>query len=263
MGKGASANQVEPMWRLRSPLGLWALAGVALVVLLMGTASAAPASSIVPLTKIKDTPPYSGTSGAEILTEYGGCHDTFGTPVKPVFNLATGHARVWADVSSTSCGAANSSVFMIVEAVFVSAPFTVAASGKHHIRALVGLNFTADLVATPGSVSQAAYAGFFLGAGIGLLDLTNYTAFNSSDSSSYSPFIGDSIIAGTYSHYYPKMHWTSYFNATLVDTHTYQLDWAIEIDVFTLVTPGSSVASASVDMGTDHMHARLASIVIT
>jgi hypothetical protein len=126
----------------------------------------------------------------------------------------------------------------------------------HHIKATWDFDLSVKLVATPGSPSQTADAYFLIVPQLYLVDLTNGSLFNADN----SPYFLHAITSGTYSHHYPKIALVLYLNATLVKGHIYEFGVFQYLDVYAGVSPGTSSAYASANMGSGGRSAFLASV---
>jgi len=230
--------------------------GVSLVVLLIGTASAAPVTGLRATTTY--APPYSGTPGATFIGLATGCGSTGSIVVFPSFNLTSGKGLGSTKVSASSCGATNSSMQIELSAGFNSTSFTTT-SGLHRFVAHWTLTFVVKLAASAGSSTQFAEAVFFVAEGIGIHDNTNGTTFVGAT----SKLLYDAITSGTYTHTYSKIKETSWNNATLVKGHSYSMQLGLDIVTVAGVTAGKSTASASVAMAGGSDDFLLTSVTMT
>ena len=260
MGNDASPSMPRPMhWRRGSGVGLLAATAVLSVVLLVGAAGASPGSAITPQVKVKLTRPYVGTPNGVIVSITSGCAAGVSFPVKPVFFVKSGEARESVGAKAKSCGTIDTSSIAQSTAEFESIALSPAATGKHHLKASWTLDFSVDLVATPGGSTPSADAIFEVYATLGLYNLTGgYTI-----PATYTATLLYSIITGTYSNSYLKQHWTSYLNVSLGAADSYEVDVGLVALVEASVAPGSNSASATLNMGSAKMHASLDSIVLT
>jgi hypothetical protein len=233
-------NGLRSWRRKRSMLSL--VTAVAAVTLLVGTASAAPASGLH--ASVTYSPPYSGTPGAAITGGSVGCGGSGSILLFPSFNLTTGKGVQSAKASAKSCGSIGSSVDLTLSTGFNSSNFTTT-SGLHRIVAHWTLTFSVSLAAKAGSASQGADAVFYVGEGVSVYDATNHTLIAGAP----TKVVTDLISSGTYSHTYSKVRMTSWNNATLVKGHVYTLQIGLEIVVAASVSSGSSTASAQLSMG--------------
>ena len=250
----ASGVGSRTTWLIGRGLGIAAVLGVAL--LFVGSAAASPLS--VPKYATTDKAPYSGTEAGFVFLETAGCGTTSAVPVLPSFNLTTGYATESVQETARSCGSHNGSAEVEAEAEFLTASFAVT-TGLHRITINWVENFSVKLAATKGSSgTQTAEAGFAGFENAELVDLTNGSAVQASN----VPEITNYIQSGSYTHVYPRLHETSYINATLSSTHSYELIVDVTASVFVFVTPGASSASASMNLGSAGREAQLASILI-
>ena len=257
--KGIS-SQDGNLWKIHSRYarrGLSAIFAVGLAVLLLGLATAAPMSSDTRLTTQKWTKPFSGTSGALFSNVTSGCGVKISVPVQPFFNLTTGKATASAKATAKSCGSANSSAESTLSMGFQSLEFTVSSSGNYHLKATGVLDFRINLTASSGFL-QFAGAAYAAGFGFTYLDdRTNGTVF----SPTYSSNVSGQNTRGTEATTI-QVTLTAYLNATLAAHHEYLFALGFYISASAFVTPGSSTASASVNMGKSGMHATLSSVIL-
>jgi hypothetical protein len=252
-GRDLGARQ-RRSWPIGGSLLVATVIGVAL--LFVGNAAAAP------LTNAKyagtNKAPYSGREYGDVFDDDTGCGTSIAVPVLPIFNLTTGYANESVQETAHSCGSHNASAEVEAEAEFITTSFTVT-TGLHHVTINWVADFSVKLAASPGSSgTQAAEGGFAEFENAELLDLTNGSAFYSSNVPSVTVYIQ----SGTYSHVYPHVHQTGYINATLTSAHSYELIVDVVASVYVFATPGSSSASASMNMGSAGRDAVLSSIII-
>jgi hypothetical protein len=237
----------------RSRAAAWVAAAVGLVVLLVGSASAAPVSSTV--LAVVHSAPYTGTLDDTFVGEPTGCGISANFPVLPFFNLTMGQALESVKASAHSCGAANSTVYLQSAAGFTSTSFT-ASNGLHHLTSNWVLNFSANLSAIRGTGSQVARAMFAVYLEFELFDRTSGFTFYQSN---YPELFG----SGTSSVTYPEVRETVFLNATLVKGHSYEYEVEVLVAVEVFVTNGNSRASASVNLGSGGRNALLTSVTRT
>jgi hypothetical protein len=234
------------------------VAALALVVVLVGSASGAPAlAGAGPVTKTW-TAPYTASQFGILIASLGGC-SSVGLQVSPFFNVTSGLAYVSDNASARSCPGTNSTVFWEMDAVLESAAFTTT-TGVHHVKASWSLNFVVDLAAHRGKTSQNATASYELAASLELVDLTTDTDVIGNITNA---LFTHTIYTGTYSHTYLKDPVTSYFNGTLSKKDRYAFEAYVFNDLDVSVTPGSSSASASVNLGSAGNDAVLKSVTMS
>jgi len=250
--------KTRPNWhgRIGVSLGLAAAIGVAL--LFVGSVAAAPVATAA--ASVTYRAPYSGTEASNefgLLSGSGGpiCGVAEYFPLAPFFYLYAGVANESVKATAQSCGPGTSFASPEAMAGFDSANFTTT-SGTHHIKATWNFDLSVKLVATPGSPSQTANAYFFLSTQAYLIDLTNGSLFNQDN----SPYFTHEITSGTYSHHFSKIVLSTYVNATLVKTHSYELGVFEYLNVYASVSPGASSAYAFVNMGSGGRSAALVSV---
>lgn len=245
-------------WGRRAAGGLAVAAAIGVALLFIGSAAATPVSAAA--ASMTDKPPYSGLEASNdfgLLSGSGGpiCGVAESFVLAPFFNMTTGHANESVKATAHSCGPGTSWASPEEAAGFDSSNFTTT-SGMHHIKATWVIDLSAKLVATPGSPSQSAESYFIVDTQLYLLDLTNASVF---DQANY-PFLVFSITSGTYSHTYPKVVQTVFLNATLAKGHIYEFGVFVYLDVYASVSPGTSSASASANMGSGGRNAFLSSV---
>jgi hypothetical protein len=233
-------------------MGVGAVAAVAVIVLLVGSASAAPTT--LPRATTTYKAPYSGTGDGGLGIIHSGCGNTASSSVLPGFNLTTGIATFAGKAGDSSCGSVNSTVGFFLEAGFLSDSFTTTA-GTHNLSAKWSLTFSESLAATPGGAHPGALASVYVLLALVVDDLTNGTSTVSS-----SFLTSHEVVTGTYSHNYSKLAGTPYYDRAYVKGHTYDFQVEIEIEIAVEVGVGSNKASASVSMGTGSQGATLSSV---
>lgn len=197
--------------------------------------------------------PYSGIPTSSAIGGVTGCGASAAILVFPFFNMTTGLAIDQEKVAAHSCGSANNSALAYATAGFSSNPFTTTA-GTHSLKENWTVNFTVNLAATAGSVTQIATASFSVVWLFQLTDLTNSTVFLQST----FPSLSKLITTGTFNHIYAKIPpRTVLLSGKLVAGHMYAFMTAILVFVNVFVSPGSSHASANVNMGAAGRHSSL------
>jgi len=242
-------------WRIRIFTGV-VVAGLLLTV---GTGTIAGSGThFRAATPVKYTAPYSGVEGAAISTLTDGCSAKLKFPIQPFFNLSTNRGTASVQVTVKSCGSANTSALAMVSAGFEGNPFSPSKSGVDHLKATANFDFKFSIVATPGGVGQFAEASYGVAVGFDyLLDVTNGTSYVDT----FTSGVGGVISSGTSSSGFTNLHLTSYLNASLLKTHMYRIGVGFDIQVFAFVTPGSSSASALVNMGSAGEHSNLLDVI--
>lgn len=249
-------------WRLRRQLGRAGVVAVLVAVvsvLLVGTAEAAPSAVGLHATSVKWAKPFAGYEGAAISTITSGCRATLGFPAQPFFNMTTGQGTGSTKVTAKSCGNSNTSADSTQSMGFESLTFTVAKSGKYHLTATGSMKFQYALSASSNGLGQLAIAGYIAGLTFDYLDdNTNGTVFHAT----YTSGVSGEITRGTNSSTV-SLTLTSYLNATLNATHTYQFGVGFFIIADVFVTPGSCTASASISMAKSGLRAVLTDVILT
>jgi len=253
-GKRIERGGMRPNWKARTRHHAWIAALAGLVVLFVGNAAAAP--MMVAAADARYSAPYTGQGYGSVNDYSTGCGVAMSAPVLPTFNVTTG--RTYESVKSTasSCGTQNGTGNVQAIESYFSLPITIHSSGLHKWISQWVADFSVKLAASPGSPSQEAQAGFSENENFELLDLTNGSAFFPTT----VPYVSTYISSGTYSIEYSHLHQSVYLNATLAKGHMYEFVAEIYIYVYVLVTPGTSTASAYVNMGSDGRHAVLESV---
>ena len=248
-----SARATQTSWRQRTGLGLGISAGVALVVLLVANATAAPVSAKT--STVTDAAPYSGTEYTSLIIQPSGCGTGATLPVLPYFDLDTGIGFESIGATAASCGSENSTVYAESAAGFVSTAFK-AKAGTDTLTANWVLNFAVDLVATHGSGTEAAHAEFAVFLDFELIDTTT----NSMVYQSNYPELYDLITSGSYVHTYSAIPETVDIYSSLVKGQMYEYEAVAYAAVLVFVTPGANSASATVTMGSGGEEATLSSL---
>jgi hypothetical protein len=238
--------------------GLGVVGAIAVVVLFLGSAAAAPA--IVARPAATFAPPYSGVEATNIFGELSGtggpiCGVAESFPVDPSFNLMTGISNQSVKATARSCGPGTSFASPEESAGFLSSNFTTS-SGLHRMKATWILDFAVRLVATPGGGSQSAVADYAVTTQFYIDDLTNYSVVNAN----YTAYSIVQITSGTYTHHFLSLHLADELNATLVKGHVYQVVVALYVGAYASVSPGTSSASAWINMGSAGRSGFLASV---
>jgi hypothetical protein len=234
-----------------------AVTSIAVVVLLVGTAAAAPV--VARATRITYGPPYSGVAGATTSSTSAGCTTVVNFVVLPFFNLTNGVGKGSVKVAADAClGANNASVLATESTGFAGDSFTIATSGKYHLKVTDAFDYAVSLEANALN-GGSAYAAYGVGLGIDYLkDLTNGTSFGGTSTS----VVSFSITSGTYNKVLTP-HLSGYLNATLKKGHTYLIGVGFEIEVVAYASIGTSNALASVNMARGGGHSTMLSIVLS
>ena len=253
--QGERGKGVRSRWRGRSLAGAWVAAAVGVVLMFVG--SAAAASTAATATPVTYKAPYSGTEFDDLWDYLGGsggpiCGVAGTFPVLPFFNLTTGYANESVKATAKSCGTGTNFAEPEALAGFESNSIT-GVSGLRHVKASWVWDFSVKLVAAP-STGSSAEAYFVVGGSIYLYDETNGSIWFSN-----FPTVDNFISSGTYSHVY-KDHESMYVNATLNKTHSYDFVVEVWIGLEAEVSPGTSTASAAVNMGSGGRSAFLVSV---
>jgi hypothetical protein len=233
------------------------VAGVVGIAVLL-VSSAAASAALTPRPSAPLTAPYTGTETAYAVVLLGGtngpiCGVAGSFPVSPFFNTTTGYANMSAKATSASCGPGTSDASAMAQAGFTSSPIT-GLSGLHHMKVNWVLDFSVKLSSTaPGTSTAEVY--FYVETSAWIYDVNNGTTFFQQN----YPEVNVGFTSGTYTHSY-KVHQTDYNNATLVKKHSYLIEVFVTIGAFASVPPGSSTASALVNMGSNNKHGYLTSI---
>ncbi len=252
----SGASQRGLGWR---PLasGCTTLIVVGVVALMIGTSTATPAMSVATTTKF--VAPYSGSEEGVVFTGFSGCGVTGSAPAQPFFNLTNGHGYANATAAAHSCGSTGSSVFADALPEFMSNVF-VTTSGHHHFRANWKLDFSVHLSARPGNSSQLASAGLQVTVDLSLLNLSSGKSIYRSN---FPVALEQTISSGSYAHTFSNVRESVYLNTTLSAGDAYSFETDVEVGVYLSVSPGSSTASASVNMETGGRSANLLSVTVS
>jgi len=227
------------------------IAGAALLV---NTASAA--SLATPATKITYKAPYGGISGTGFGGVSSGCGLAATLLVYPFFNLTTGVGTESDKVTAHSCGTANGTLSLDSSTGLNGTTFTTT-TGLHHFVANWVLTFSVDLVATPGGASQSALAYYIVLGGLNVFDTTNNMTYRAGQAD--VPGLTHYITSGTYTRTFTKVHETTYLNVSLVSGHMFRMQVGVAVVLYLSVSPGSSSASATVNLGSGGKHGVLTS----
>jgi hypothetical protein len=229
---------------------------VGIVVLLASSSTASAAFAPAPSAPI--TAPYTGTEVGSAIIIYGStngpvCGVAGSLPVGPFFNMTNGYDNMSAKATSDSCGTGTSSASVTAQAGFDSLDLT-GLGGAHHMKVNWLLDFSVKLSSNaPGTSNSIVY--FSVEPGAVIYDLTNGSVFSQDN----YPQTTYTFISGTFTHTY-KVHQTVFDNSTLKSSHYYEIQVWVIVEVYASVAPGSSTASALVNMGSDAKHGLLTSI---
>lgn len=239
-GTQGGAERIRSVGRRLRPVGIGGLVAVVLVVLVLGTASAAPAITLA--TKTTYAAPYTGNGFGAFANYASGCGSTAAVAVLPFFNTTSGVGTGDAKSTSSNCGTtpSNRSVELFIEYV---SPTLVWAGGNINVTATWLLHFGAKLAAT-GSTSHPATALFEVIAQASLYDATNGSTVKEAASSGAF----NEISSGTYAHTYSKLTVKTSLVTALKKGQSYEFDLEIFIITDTSVAPGGTSASSTVTM---------------
>jgi hypothetical protein len=252
----ARKRGIRPNWS--GPLaGSWVIAGaVVLVLLFVGSTAATPV--VLKGSPVTYKPPYSGQEIGTATLSQTGCGGSTAILVNPFFNLTTGKAFGADNLSQRSCGSVADTASLDLEAGFVANSSFTGIGGNYKVKTTWVLTFSVVLVASPGSIYQAAVALFEVEPIVEIFDETNGSALGPS---SYSHVLL-SISSGSYLHTYSALHMTQYSNQTLKKSHTYVIEAYAMVYTYVYVTPGTSYCSAYVNMGGKGKVATLTSLTV-
>jgi hypothetical protein len=228
-------------------------AGVSLLALLVLvaplTAGAHPATVTVKA-------PYQGSQDAGFDWVAQGCGFHISTPVSPAFNLTTGVGKLGVAASVKSCGSGESGLYSAAAVGLNSTTTFTTTTGSHTITVHWTFKYTVKLTATVGGPGQGAFAEGFVGA---IATLYDSTAGTSTTIASY--FTGNATSSGSFGATFTVKVTLSHALA-LVSGHVYQVETVAEVGLDVGVSPGTSSASATTNMGSSGDSAKLTSIII-
>lgn len=242
MSEGAQGGEgrIRSVGRRLRPVGIGGLAAAVLVVLVMGTAAAAPAVMTAVTTKY--VAPYAGGGIGDLENYATGCGSSASVSKLPDFNATSGLGTVAAKVASKNCGTTPSNRTLLMTLVYVAPTFTTTA-GSHNLTENWVLTFTAKLAAT-GTTSHPASAFFEVIAFEEFLDLSNSTSVGSAAALAAT----QEITTGSYSHTFTKVSVKTSVVASLKKSTNYDYDAEVEVFLVSSVASGGTSASASVTM---------------
>jgi hypothetical protein len=165
--------------------------------------------------------------------------------VPPTFNATTGVGHLSSNGSARSCPGANSSLLWEMNDV-LEGPSFPSATGVPDLKASWGLNFAVALAAHRGTAPQNATASYEVEI---ILPLINRTSNQNLAGTTTSVLHAHGIYAGTDSHTYRKVPVRTEFNTTLSKKAHYAFEAYVYSEISLFASPGSSSASASVNMG--------------
>jgi hypothetical protein len=253
-GVPAGAARVRSVARRLRPIGIGGLAAVVLVVLVMGTAAAAPA--ITAGTTTKYVAPYTGLGFGGLANLESGCGSTAAVSALPTFNTTNGVGTFAAKTTSKNCGTTPSNRTLELTLEYIGPAFTTT-SGSHNVTPAWVLTFSAKLAAS-GATGKLAESIFEVLATTFLEDTTNGTNVRIA---TLVPAY-DEITTGSYSHTFSKLSAKPSAVATLKKGHDYEFQVEIVVILGTEVAPGATSASASVTMSGGSDGAKLASVTV-
>jgi hypothetical protein len=253
-GTQGSAERIRSVGRRLRPVGIGGLVAVVMVVLVMGTASAAPAIAVA--TKTTYAAPYTGNGFGGFGNYAQGCGTTAAVSALPFFNTTSGVGTAAAKVTSSNCGSipSNRSVEVTTEYVSPSLTWT---GGTLNVTSNWVLDFSAKLAAS-GTTSHPAMAIFEVLVQGSLYDETNGTTVKLA--TNLAAF--DQIASGSYAHTFAKLAQKLSLVTTLKKGQTYEFDLSIFSLMDTSVAPGGTSASAAVTMSGGSFGATLKSVIV-
>jgi hypothetical protein len=196
--------------------------------------------------------PYAGTPLSEVITYLYGC-GKYSTPVYPSFNLTTGRTVGSVSVSMTSCGKNNETGDVYFVSGLGSGRAFGSSTGDHKVTARWSLSDSISLSAQSGGPGQYASAVAYVGVFAFVYDQTNESYLNvGSKLTTYANASAPSTTNYTY-------HVTLSSSLFLVKGHSYVVETYVLVEVLVNLSPGSSSASASVNMGSAGKQAALTS----
>ncbi len=203
--------------------------------------------------------PYSGEGYGEVGVFNSGCRLTDSTPVDPVVNSSSGWAEMSGKVTAGSCGASNSSTEVTLFGGLDSNATFQTTNGVHTLTSRWVIDLSTHLTASPGGPTQNATAELIVYPYMYLADLTSGAVYMGSQ-----PFaIYENVSSGSFAHTFAHVHTSSSIVTTFVRSHTYEFGVGIEVELVASVTPGTSSASASVNMATGARGAELLSVTLS
>ncbi len=225
-----------------------------LVVLVLGTAAAAPAVTTAATTKY--AAPYAGVGLGDVANFATGCGSTAAVSTLPFFNATSGVGSLAGKVTSKNCGtvASNRSLELSVE--YVSPDFTTT-TGSHNVTATWSLTFSAKLAAT-GTTSDPALAVVEVVLYSSLDDQTNESTIGVVPA---APLVKE-ITTGTYSHTFSKETEKLSIVHALKKGQSYDFQLEVLVLLATSVAPGGTSASASITMSGGSDGATLKSVTV-
>jgi hypothetical protein len=223
------------------------------VALLFLVPSAASAKSTVTLKAPYAGSVYSGDQGT-----FNVCPGTTSWALTPDFNLTNGRAYVVAQSSQPACTAGSAGTYATAYTELVSASFSMS-TGHHSLKATWSASYSIHLVATPGPSPQTAYAEGDLYTFAYVYDLTAGTTVFAS----YSTNLAHSVSSGSLVKSYHTAALSDFVNGTFVKSHSYEVVVLLEISTDSVVSAGTSTASAEVNAGTTGEKGTLLSISIS
>ena len=238
-----------PRWSLIA--GAVTLAIGAMMIL----APSATASSASSAKKI--TAPYSGYGYGYVDFSFYGCGGSASVTAWPALNLTTGHATYAFGVKQVSCGTDINSTFADAGA-YIYTPISLA-TGPQSVETNWKATVAVKLVATPGSTDPTVLSDFSLYPYVYVYDSTNDSIVRETGATSVS----DAISTGTFSKTYTNFYFHDWVNYTFNSAHTYYLATYFLAEAYAEAGPGSSSATASINMASSSHRAILESIMIS
>jgi hypothetical protein len=234
--------------------GLGVFATLAIVILSVATATAAPAPVGSPPGTA--TPPFHAIPYEVLTTTLDGCGKV-AIPVYPVFNTTTGRSHQSAKISLTSCLGTNGTAAAEIGAGIESLPISNMSSGHHNLTAHWTLSYTVHLAATRGSTTQMALAEYELEVGAEIVDTT---AGGDLGGASHVFFAQHNITHGNYYQNVTDRAVSTWFNVTLNQSHVYELFLIVAGVELVEVGPGTTTAAVSLNLGPGPNGTRLDSV---
>lgn len=247
---GTGSNGRRASRALAGALG--GIGAVFVVLLMVGSATAAPVSS-PPGTA---TPPYKGIPLETLTTSLVGCGKV-SIPVPPVFNTTTGRSHQSVRISLTSCLGLNGTVAAESVAGLESLPIAKMSNGSHMLTEHWTLNYRAYLAATPGGTKERAFAEAEIEVQAVVFDATLDEDIGGTSQMYY---VQHNITHGVYYHNVTNGAITTWTNVSLNSSHVYQLVAVIGGIELAEVGPGTSTAVVSLNLGPGGNGTRLDSV---
>lgn len=206
--------------------------------------------------------PYAGYALTASAISKIGCGAHASTPGVPSFLVSSGKATGVDQASAKVCGSPHSFTRGAVntsEGLF-GGNWTVSASGVHHMTVHWSLTWVTNLSAVAGNATQLAVAQASISVSAEVSDATSGAVFLSSNHWSQSNMTAHGFL--NWSRAAQKV--VLFVNGSLQTGHTYYFVTFVTVSVAAFVSqPGTSMASARVDMGSGGNHASLLSMTVS